>query len=93
MLKLSDLLDVYGTWKWYQLHYGMHEQGRLRQGVAISDEEDKDKDGEEQGFQTRFESKRKLQSFMGQVARGRHDNSFTCMARHTLSANNLDLGW
>ena len=29
---------------------------------------------------------------MDQVARGRHDHSFTCMARHTLSANNLDLG-
>ena len=30
--KLNDLLDVYGTWKWYQLHYGMDEQGRLQQG-------------------------------------------------------------
>ena len=60
--------------------------------MATSDEEDKDQDGEEQGCQTRFESQRKLQSFMDQVARGRRDHSFTCMARHTLSANNLDLG-
>ena len=47
---------------------------------------------EEQGCQTRFESKRKLNVLMDQVARGRHDHVFTCMARHTLSANNLDLG-
>ena len=90
--RLNDLLDVYGTWKWYKVHYGMAEQGRLQQGVATSDEEDKDKDGEEQGCQTHFESKRKLQLFMDQVARGGHDHSFTCMARRTLSANNLDLG-
>ena len=84
--RLSDLLDVYGTWKWYQLHYGMDAQGRLQQWAATSDEEDKVKDGEEQGCQTRFESKRKLQSFMGQVALGRHDHW------RTLSANNSDLG-
>ena len=60
--------------------------------MATIDEEYNDKDGEEQGCQTRFESKRKLQSFMDQVALGRHDHSFTCMTRHTLSTNNLDLG-
>ena len=64
----------------------------LQQGVETSDEETKDNDGEEQGCQTRFESKLKLKSFTDQVARGKHDHSFTCMARHTLSANNLDLG-
>ena len=69
----------------------MDEQGRLQQGVATSDAEDKDQDGEEQGCQTRFKSKRKLKSFMDQVARGRRDHSFTCMARHMLSANDLDL--
>ena len=95
--QLSGMLDVYGTWKWYHLHYGMDEQGRV-QGVVTSDEEDndkdkdKDKDGDEQGGQTRFESKRRLKWFMDQIAQGKHDHAFTCMARHTSSATNLDLG-
>lgn len=73
----------------------MDGQGRV-QGVVTSDEEDndkdKDKDGDEQGGQTRFESKRRLKSFMDQIAQGKHDHAFTCMARHTSSATNLDLG-
>ena len=28
--KLSEMLVVYGTWKWYQLHNGMDDHGRLQ---------------------------------------------------------------
>ena len=90
--KLRDVLDVYGAWKWYRLHYGMDEQGRFQQRAMTSDKEDKGKNVEEQGGQTRFESKRKLAWFMNQIASGKHDQAFTRMARRTSSSTNLDLG-
>ena len=36
--QLSEMMVVYGTWKWYHLHYSMDEHGRLQQGAASSDE-------------------------------------------------------
>ena len=86
------MLVVYGTWKWYQLHYGMDEHGRLQQGAATIDDEDNGHDKDEDGCQTRFESKRKLKVFMDHIVMGKHDQPFTHMARHTSSATNLDLG-
>jgi len=61
------MLAVYGTWKWYQLHYGMDEHGRLQQGAATIDDEDNGHDKDEDGCQTRFESKRKLKVFMDHI--------------------------
>ena len=94
--KLNEMLVVYGTWKWYQLHYGMDEHGRLQQGAPASDDEDHGHDHghdkDEDGCQTRFESKRKLNVFMYHMVMGKHDQPFTHMARHTSSATNLDLG-
>ena len=48
-------------------------------------------DKDEDGCQTRFESKRKLKVFMDHIVMGKHDQPFTLMARHTSSATNLDL--
>ena len=90
--KLNEMLAVYGTWNRYHLHYGMDEHGRLQQGAATSDDEDNGHDKDEDGCQTRFESKRKLKVFMYHIAMGKHDQSFTNMARHTSSSTNLDLG-
>ena len=55
--------------KWYQLHCGMDENGRLQQGVATSDDEDNGHDKSADGCQTRFESKRKLQVFIDHISR------------------------
>ena len=90
--KLNEMLAVYGTWKWYQLHYGMDEHGQLQQGAATIDEEDIGQDKNEDGCQTCFESKRKLKVFMDRIVMGKHDQSFLHIARHTSSATNLDLG-
>ena len=90
--QFSEMLAVYGTWKWYQLHYGMDEHGRLQQGAATSDDEDNGHDKDEDGCQTRFESKRKLKVFMDHIVMGKRDQPFTNMARHASSATNLDLG-
>ena len=46
-------------------------------GAMTSDAEDKDNNVEEQGGQTRFESKRKLKLFMDQIAWGKHDQALT----------------
>ena len=90
--KLSDILSVYGTWEWYKEQFGMDEHGRVAQGADSSEEESDGEGQQKEGHQTRFESKRKLKLFMDQVAKGKHDNSFTSMARHTSSATTLDLG-
>ena len=74
--KLNEMLAVYGTWKWYQLHYGMDEHGRLQQGAAASDDEYNGHDKDEDGCQTRFESKRKLKVFMDRIVKGKRDQSF-----------------
>jgi hypothetical protein len=70
----------------------MDEHGRLQQGAATIDDEDNGHDKDEDGCKTRFESKRKLKVFMYHIAMGKHDQSFTNMARHTSSSTNLDLG-
>jgi hypothetical protein len=91
--KLHDVLSTLGTWKWYQQNYDMDEHGRLSHDAASSDgDEDKPNQIESDTHQTRFESKRKLKMLVDQIARGKHDHAFTCMARHTSSAINLDLG-
>ena len=69
--QLSDMLDVYGTLKWYQLHYGMDKHGRLQQGAATSDDTDNGHDKDKDGCQTRFEIKRKLKVFMDILSRER----------------------
>ena len=38
--KLADILNIYGTWKWYQSMYGMDEHGRVNKSVDSSDSED-----------------------------------------------------
>jgi hypothetical protein len=83
--KLNEMLAVYGTWKWYQLHYGMDEHGRLQQGAAASDDEDHGHDKDEDGCQTRFESKRKLKVFMDHIVMGKHDQPFTHGTAHFVS--------
>ena len=90
--KLFDIVSVYGTWKWYHAMYGMDEHGRMSTQMQASDEDgDKDKDDEE-GAQTRFESKRRLKHLLDAIAKGKYEHSFMCMARTTSSAMSLDLG-
>ena len=93
--KLHDVLSASGTWKWYLQNYGMDEHGRLHKNADAlsSDEEDEKKNQiDNEPNQTRFESKRKAKALVDQIGKGKHDHAFTCMARHTSSATNLDLG-
>ena len=89
--KLDDILTIYGTWKWYNATYGMDQQGRVN-NTDSSDSDDENKTKDESSSQTRYESKRKLQLLMDQVAKGKYDTSFVSMARATSSSLNLDLG-
>ena len=87
----EDVLDVYGTWRWFNMTYGMDEHGRMS-NVADTDSEDDKHGKDDSGPQTRFESKRKLKLLMDQVAKGKFDTAFCAMARQHSSSLNLDLG-
>ena len=89
--KLQDMLEVYGTWKWYQEMYGMDEHGRLNDKQTESESEQEPTDRQD-GTHTRFESKRRLNILLDAMAKGKHDTAFVSMARQNGASTHLELG-
>ena len=90
--KLVDILGIYGTWKFYGEMYGMDEHGRMNATDSSESEDHQEQNTQDEGPQTRFESKHKLKLLMDGVAKGRHDTMFVSMTRVVGSAVNLNLG-
>jgi len=94
---LTDAIAEHGTWKFYNLRYGMTEGGLVsKEHAADSDDEpetpakgvcpEQEVEGE-----SRFSSKTKLVRLCEHVSKGAHDWAFAQAAKTLGSASNLDL--
>ena len=92
--KLADSIQHYGTWEWYQAEYGMSQSGLLQATVESDDEEDTEtpqKPEQEGEMQTRYVSKQKLIALLDAVAKNKHEQAFTSLAKAFGNAGQLDM--
>ena len=93
--KLSDAIEYFGKWQWYQQEYGMSETGHLTTELQNDSDDDPDTPGKivrpSSEDPSRFASKQKLIRLCTAVAKGRYDWAFTGLGKYQGHAMALDL--